>query len=576
MEAIPISNLVTAGLPPPTLSKTSGVSPATGASGPRGFAQVVGEVLNRQVSSSIAQHSSPSRANPAPKTAARAGSAPRSGKDQSSSAERPNTGSPFHEILPPNLVMPLQPPSLELTLLDAALSGNPAASGGITAGVAGVSSAMGGNGAATTASTPGPDPKGADLAAHDIDAALAQQAAAQLVAASDPALPTVASAADPGAPRPSGVAPTADEKVTASPQPGSDASSASAVSPQMKLSVVRPPELAREVEYAQSLASLLPQISQLQDGSAGAHSTFANTAPHTQPGQGNGLTQVPLQFTAVGPAALSALTAAPKELPPVIDAAQANVPVETSPSAEHPASQDSGSNHKEPGRADAPTSAGVPPTGSAARDATGFSVSLDAANAKQDLSQASTPVPAVGLGAPSASLEHGASSASGLLHAAPAPAPSSPPSFPGMEAAASRFVNNAQLVQAAGHSEMRIAMDSDKLGAVELRARMIGDVVGAAITVEKREAHAILAVELPALQQALSDKQLRIEQVTLLHGSFSATTGDAGASTRQEERSAPHATTTPWSPNGRGAPSIFTSAEQLNIFNAQGRLSVHA
>jgi flagellar hook-length control protein FliK len=575
MEAMPISNLATAGLPPQALSKTSGVSTATTASGPRGFAQVVGEVLNRHASSAIAQPTAPSRGNPAPKTAARAGNAPRSGKDQSHSAESSNTGSPLNVIFLPSLVMPPQLPSLDkLTLPDVALSGNPAVGGGNAAGVAAVGSAMGGNGAGTTAPTPSPDPKGAGLA-HDIGAALAQLAAAELAAAASvPALPTAASAAAPGAPRPSGGAPTAD---TASPQPASSASSAPAVSPQTK--VVQPPVLAPAVDYAQLLASLLPQIPKLQDGSAGAHSTFANpaaqTAPNTQPDQGNGLTHAPLQFTG-GPMVFSALTATPKELPPVIDAAQANAPVETSSSAQHAASQDTGSNHKEPGRADAPASAGAPSTGSAARDAASFSVSLDAANAKQDVSQALTPAPAVGLGAPPASPERGTSAPGGLLHSAPAPDPSSPPSFPGMEAATSRLVNNAQLVQAAGHSEMRIAMDSDKLGAVELRARMIGDVVGAAITVEKREAHAILAVELPALQQALSDKQLRIEQVTLLHGSFSATTGDAGASARQEERSAPQATMTPWSANGAGAPSIFTNAEQLNVFNAQGRLSVHA
>ena len=581
METVPISNLATAGLPPQVLSKASGVSSATGASGPKVFAQVVGEVLNRHASSSIAQPVAPSRVTTAPKTAARAESAPRSAKDEPHRAESSNRTNPPNLNLLLNLVMPLQLPALDsLRLPDLALSGNPTVSGAIAAGAAATGPAMGGNGAGSTAPTPGREPKTAGLPAQDIGAALAQQTAAQVAAAASvPALPTTASGAAPGASQPSGGTRTADEKVPTSPQPASNASSAPAVGPQTKVSDVQPPLLAPAVKYAQLLAPLPPQVSQLQDASAGTHSTVANTdaqsAPHTQPEQGNGWTHVPLQFT-VGPALLAALTADPKGLPPVIDAARANPPVETSPSLQHTASQDTGSNHKEPGRADAPPSAGVPSTDSAARDVTSFSVSLDAANAKQDASQASSSALAVGLGAPSASPERGASSPGVLLHADPLPAPSSPPSLPGMEAAAGRLVNNAQLVQAAGHSEMRIAMDSDKLGAVELRARMIGDVVGAAITVEKREAHAILAVEMPALQQALSDKHLRIEQVTLSHGSFNATTGDASGSTRQDERSATHATMTPWSPDGRGAPSIFTSAEQLNIFNSQGRLSVHA
>jgi flagellar hook-length control protein FliK len=137
-------------------------------------------------------------------------------------------------------------------------------------------------------------------------------------------------------------------------------------------------------------------------------------------------------------------------------------------------------------------------------------------------------------------------------------------------------VNNAQLMEAANHSEMRIAMDTDKLGPVELRAHVVGDEVGAAITVEKREAHAVLAVELPALQQALSEKQLRVEQVTLLHGSFGATTGDAGASARQDARSTPHALTTSWSSQASAISSLVTSPEHSGIFDSQGRLSVHA
>src|SRR5262249_29676532 len=107
----------------------------------------------------------------------------------------------------------------------------------------------------------------------------------------------------------------------------------------------------------------------------------------------------------------------------------------------------------------------------------------------------------------------------------PASAHPSPSLFAGTsnsEPSAPRFVSPAQLMQAANHSELRIAMDTDKLGAVELRAHLSGDEVGAAIAVERRDAHAVLAVELPALQQSLNEKQLRVEQVTLLHGSFTA------------------------------------------------------
>ena len=146
------------------------------------------------------------------------------------------------------------------------------------------------------------------------------------------------------------------------------------------------------------------------------------------------------------------------------------------------------------------------------------------------------------------------------------------------ESAETRFVNAAQLTELASRSEMRVAMDTEKLGAVELRAHLVGNEVAAAITVERREAHAALAGELPALQQALSEKQLRIEQVTLLHGSFNATAGDAGSSSRQDGRPAPPSYTAGWSPNGALLSSLAAgeSGQSFGIFDSQGRLSVRA
>ena len=137
------------------------------------------------------------------------------------------------------------------------------------------------------------------------------------------------------------------------------------------------------------------------------------------------------------------------------------------------------------------------------------------------------------------------------------------------------MVSNAELLATSGHSEMRVAMDTDRLGSVELRARMIGDQLGAAITVEKRDVHAALAVELPVLQQALSDKHLRIEQVALVHGTTSGNTQDAGTPAKQDQPGARHAANTPWSLNSAPISSIFR-AEQKGIFDSYGRLSVHA
>jgi hypothetical protein len=77
----------------------------------------------------------------------------------------------------------------------------------------------------------------------------------------------------------------------------------------------------------------------------------------------------------------------------------------------------------------------------------------------------------------------------------------------------------AHLMAKAGQSEMNIAMQAELLGAVQVRAHMSGDQVGAAITVERHEAHAFLNNDLPALHQALSERQIRLEKISVDQGS---------------------------------------------------------
>lgn len=142
-------------------------------------------------------------------------------------------------------------------------------------------------------------------------------------------------------------------------------------------------------------------------------------------------------------------------------------------------------------------------------------------------------------------------------------------------------VNDAQLSHLNGQIEMRIELQTDKLGAIELHARVSGDELGAAITVEKHDAHAALAVELPALQQSLSEKQLRVTQVALTQGSLSSTTGDAGASAQHNHRGAPQSPQTPQTASFWNDARILSTAawfvhEPVGVFNSQGRLSVQA
>src|SRR5271165_531997 len=158
----------------------------------------------------------------------------------------------------------------------------------------------------------------------------------------------------------------------------------------------------------------------------------------------------------------------------------------------------------------------------------------------------------------------------------PLPAPQTDPPNAG------HFVSDAQLSQTAGRSEMRIALQSDNLGNIEVHAKFTGDSLGANITVEKRDAHTALANDLPALQQALSDQQLRVGQISLLHGALQAAGGDSsaqhfggqGQGTQRQGQNFSRATTADVS--GSFLPPTVFSTETAEIFNAQGRLSVLA
>ena len=140
-------------------------------------------------------------------------------------------------------------------------------------------------------------------------------------------------------------------------------------------------------------------------------------------------------------------------------------------------------------------------------------------------------------------------------------------------------VNAAQLAGGNGHSEMHIAMQADTLGPVELHARVTGEQVGATIMVEKKEAHAALAVELPSLQQALSDMHLRVEHVVLSQGAPHCMAGDTASSDAGQPQQQRASVPSPYrkDPNEEELNSVATAlAESAGIFDTQGRLSVLA
>jgi flagellar hook-length control protein FliK len=80
-----------------------------------------------------------------------------------------------------------------------------------------------------------------------------------------------------------------------------------------------------------------------------------------------------------------------------------------------------------------------------------------------------------------------------------------------------------------GQTEIRIEMQSESLGGVELRAHISGNQIGASIAVEHHDAQVLLANDLPALHNALVEKNLRIDSLSVSHGMPSSTAGGPGS-----------------------------------------------
>lgn len=137
-------------------------------------------------------------------------------------------------------------------------------------------------------------------------------------------------------------------------------------------------------------------------------------------------------------------------------------------------------------------------------------------------------------------------------------------------------VTTAQISGNNRQSEIHLALQADQMGAVELHARVTGQQVGAAIVVEKKEAHAALAVELPALQSALNEKNLHVEHIWLTQGFSNGLDGQGADAFRDQERSNPQGTSrfTDTDSVSRHAMAAITDSE--TIFDDRGHLSVRA
>ena len=151
----------------------------------------------------------------------------------------------------------------------------------------------------------------------------------------------------------------------------------------------------------------------------------------------------------------------------------------------------------------------------------------------------------------------------------------------GGDNAQTRLVQSANLGGNLRSSEMNIALQSGTLGPVELRTRVTGDVVGASIGVERHDAHAAIVGDLPALHQALHDRQLRVGDLSVYQGSLHSggATGDGRPSQHRETTSQRPATASWTSEQTATPPEIAAFSESHDsgtLFDSNGRLSVQA
>ena len=110
----------------------------------------------------------------------------------------------------------------------------------------------------------------------------------------------------------------------------------------------------------------------------------------------------------------------------------------------------------------------------------------------------------------------------------PLPSPATQPGF------SSDAVKASELYQRVDGSEMHVAMQTDLLGSIDLRATMHQSAFTATISVQRSDVQSLLANELPALQHALADRNLHVEQISIVNNSVSDGAGSDGQHPQQQ------------------------------------------
>jgi flagellar hook-length control protein FliK len=146
----------------------------------------------------------------------------------------------------------------------------------------------------------------------------------------------------------------------------------------------------------------------------------------------------------------------------------------------------------------------------------------------------------------------------------------------GYEGGAGSLVRSAQLNQISSGSEMHVELHSVSLGNVEVRAVVNENTVGAEIHVQGEAAHTLLAAGLPALEHALGERNMRVQNISLYQDAAGGMSGGENPNQHSGSYPTPHSQAPAWSSSPPSSDAPSASWEEQDSDTPATGLSVRA
>ena len=138
-------------------------------------------------------------------------------------------------------------------------------------------------------------------------------------------------------------------------------------------------------------------------------------------------------------------------------------------------------------------------------------------------------------------------------------------------------LSGARLIAHQQYSELQLKIHSEDLGAVQIRATMRAGQIGAAITADRPEAREALSSAMPALHQALRDRDVRVEQISVIDHSQASNDFNLGSGSQQSgtpQQNKQNITQVSYSP-AEGLTAASAQTERTAI-NESALVDIHA